>query len=122
MTEITKIAVGAIPNDLDPDRTPIIAEHFFGRRRLGDVAAGIVRDLRRRRNTIRLCREWPRAMIEIIDEVGAKSGRMTAIEQRLDHCVQLLDAGAIDIVDADQLPPTPIHAINDPGKPEDTAA
>ena len=27
-----------------PDRNPIIAEHFFGWRRLGDVTAGIIRD------------------------------------------------------------------------------
>ena len=50
MTEIRKIAVDAMPSDLDPDRNPIIAEHFFGWRRLGDVTAGIIRDLRRRRN------------------------------------------------------------------------
>ena len=65
-------------------------------KRLGHITSGIVRDLRRRRNIDRLCREWPRAMVELIDEVGAKSGRMTTIEQRLDECVRLLD----DVVDA----------------------
>ncbi len=42
--------VDAMPSDLDPDRHPIIAEHFFGWRRHGDVTAGIIRELRRRRN------------------------------------------------------------------------
>ena len=48
MTEIARIIVDAIPNDFDPDRHPIIAEHFFGWCRLGDVTAGIIRDLQRR--------------------------------------------------------------------------
>jgi len=39
MTEIKKIAVDTVPHGFDPDRNPIIAEHFFGWRRLGDVAA-----------------------------------------------------------------------------------
>ena len=82
MTEIRKIVVDGIPSDLDPDRNPIIAEHFFGWRRLGDVAAGIIRGLRRRRHIHRLCREWPRAMAEIIDEFGAKSMRMTEPRHR----------------------------------------
>ncbi len=72
MTEIKKIAVDAVPHGLDPDRNPIIAEHFFGWRKLGDVTAGFIRDLRRRRNVLRLCQEWPRAVIEIVDELGAK--------------------------------------------------
>ena len=50
MTEIRKITVDAIPNDLDPGRSPIIAEHFYGWQRLGDVTAGIIRDLQRRRD------------------------------------------------------------------------
>ena len=121
MTEIKKIEVDAIPSDLDPDRNPIIAAHFFGLRRLGDV---IIRDLRRRRNISRLCREWPRAMAEIIDEIGAKSMRMTEIEQRLEHAVHPLDAGVVDEVGADRLPPAPIHAVNDddgPSSPEEAA-
>ena len=90
--------------------------------RLGHLTAAIIRDIRRRRNTFRLCREWPRAMVEIIDEFGAKSGRMTAIEQRLEHCVQLLDAGVVAAVGADQLPPIPLHAINDDEPPNPEAA
>ena len=46
MTEITRITVDAIPNDLDPDRNRIIAEHFFGWHRLGDVVAENLRDIR----------------------------------------------------------------------------
>ena len=45
MTSITRIEVNGIPRDLDPDRNPIIAEHFFGWQRLGDVAASIVSDV-----------------------------------------------------------------------------
>ena len=117
MTEIKEIEVDAIPSDLDLDRNSIIAEHFFGWRRLGDVTAGIIRDLRRRRNTVRLCREWPRAVVEIVDEFGAKSGRMTAIEQRLEECVRLLDAGVVEAVGADRLAPVPIHAVQDDDRP-----
>ena len=72
MSQIRKIAVDAMPSDLDPDCNPIIAEHFFGWERLGDVTAGIIRDLRRRRNTVRLCRECPLAIVEIVDEFGAE--------------------------------------------------
>ncbi len=50
MTEIKKIAADAIPCDLDPDDNPIIAAHFYGWQRLGDVTAGIIRDLQRGRN------------------------------------------------------------------------
>ena len=118
MTEIRKIPVDAIPSDLDPNRNPIIATHFFGWQRLGDVAAGIIRDLRRRRNVDRLCREWPRAMVEIVDEFGAKSMRMTEIEQRLEHCVQLLDAGVVEAVGGDRLSPAPLHlVVNDDDLP-----
>ncbi len=117
MTEIKKIPVDTVPHSLDPDRNPIIAEHFYEWQRLGDVTAGIIRDLRRRHNIDRLCREWPRAMVELIDDIGAKSGRMTAIEQRLEHCVQLLDAGVVAAVGADQLPPIPLHAVNDDDVP-----
>ena len=49
MTEFTRIIVDAIPSDLDPDRLPIIAQHFFGWRRLGDVAAAFVADVAIRR-------------------------------------------------------------------------
>lgn len=117
MSEIRKIAVDATPSDLDPDCNPIIAEHFFGWERLGDVTAGIIRDLRRRRNTVRLCRECPRAVVEIVDEFGAKSGRMTAIEQRLERCVELLDAGVVEAIGADRLPRAPIHAVQDDDVP-----
>ena len=86
-------------------------------KRLGYITAGIIRDLRRRRNISRLCREWPRAMGEIIDEVGAKSGRMTAIEQRLEECVRLLDAGVVEAVGADRLAPVPIHAVQNDDRP-----
>lgn len=75
-------------------------------KRLGYITAGIIRDLRRCRNISRLCREWPRAMGEIIDEVGAKSGRMTAIEQRLEQCVELLDAGVVEAISADARDPS----------------
>ena len=54
-------------------RNPIIAEHFFGWRRLDDVTAGIIRELRRRRDIVRLCHEWPRA-IEVWS-AAADSGR-----------------------------------------------
>ncbi len=92
-------------------------------KRLGHITSGIVRDLRRRRNIDRLCREWPRAMVELIDDIGAKSGRMTAIEQRLDACVRLLDAGVVEAIGADQQPPVPIHALsNDDVPPSPEAA
>ncbi len=86
-------------------------------KRLGHITTGIICDLRRRRNISRLCREWPRAIGEIIDEVGAKSGRMTAIEQRLEECVRLLDAGVVEAVGADRLAPVPIHAVRDDDRP-----
>ena len=59
MTETRKIAVDAMPSDLDPDRNPILAEYFFGWRRLGDVTAGIIRDLGRRRNEVGADRQPP---------------------------------------------------------------
>ncbi len=93
-------------------------------KRLGHITTGIICDLRRRRNISRLCREWPRAIGEIIDEVGAKSGRMTAIEQRLERCVELLDAGVVEAIGADGLPRAPIHAVQDddvPPSPEEAA-
>ncbi len=31
--------IDTMPSDLDPNRNPIVAEHFFGWRRLGDVKA-----------------------------------------------------------------------------------
>ena len=86
-------------------------------KRLGDITSGTIRDLRRRRNTFRLCRDWPRAMVELIDDIGAKSGRMTEIEQRLDACVRLLDVGAagahvdVEFGGCDRSPPIPIHDI-----------
>ncbi len=86
-------------------------------KRIGHITTGIICDLRRRRNISRLCREWPRAIGEIIDEVGAKSGRMTAIEQRLERCVELLDAGVVEAIGANRLAPVPIHAVQDDDRP-----
>ena len=112
MTEIKKIPVDTVPHSLDPDRNPIIAEHFYEWQRLGDVTAWFIRDFRRRRNIDRLCREWPRAIVELIADIGAKSSRMTEIEQRLDECVRLLDAGVVDeIVGADRTPNPPLHEV-----------
>ena len=90
-------------------------------RRAARITNGIIRDLRRRRHIHRLCLEWPRAIVELIDDIGVKSGRMTAIEQRLEHCVQLLDARVVDVVGADQPTPIPIHAVNDDDVPPEAA-
>ena len=48
-TQRIEIGVGVeIPSDLDPAVSPIIAQHWFGWRPVGEVAAVIVSDLRSR--------------------------------------------------------------------------
>ncbi len=83
MTEVKKIDVDGMPSDLNPDRNPIIAQHFFGWRCIGDVTSGIVRDLQRRRHVEWLHELGPRALDELLIEIGAESSCLTAIEMKL---------------------------------------
>lgn len=106
--------VAELPNGLDPVRHRIICEHFFGFKPVGAIAAEIVQDLAFRRKVQRLHAKGPRIIAELLAELGAERGLGTAIDQIVDHYLELDDA-ALDATNGRDFPPNPLHEVDDVG-------
>ncbi len=75
-------------------------------------SAAATRDLRRRLHVERLHRLGPRALDELLLEIGAEMSCLTAIETRLERYAGL-DRGVVAAVGGDRFPPSPLHAMSD---------
>ena len=84
--------------------------------RLGHFASTDLRDLRRRLHVGHLHYLGPRAVDEILLEIGAEFSCMTAIEMKLER-YSGLERAVVVAVGADRMPPVPIHAVNDDDVP-----
>ena len=73
------------------------------------VAADIVADLRFRRRVERLHRLGPRAVAELLAEIGAERSITTTINQKLDRYTEL-DPAALEAAGGDFWP-FPIHLL-----------
>lgn len=100
----------ALPANLDPARCPIIAEHFFGWRPVGVVAAQIVQDLTFRRKVKRLVAKGERVVGEMLAELAADRNLGTVIDKALDRYIAIPDA-ALDATNDGGFPPPPLHGV-----------
>ena len=79
-------------------------------KRVGPIAAVIVADIRFRRKIERLHQRGPRAVLEVLAEIGAERSIMTTIDQVLDQHLDVSDQ-VLEAVGGDRLPPVPIHEV-----------
>ncbi len=83
---------------------------------ISPIAAAIVADIAFRRKVERLHARGPRAVLEILAEIGAERSIRTIIDQTLDRHLAVSDQ-ALEAVGGDRLPADPIHAVSDDDVP-----
>ena len=76
------------------------------------VAAEVVADLRFRRRVERLHRLGPRAVAELLAEIGAERSITTIVDQKLATYVDL-DIEALEAAGGDTFWPVPLRGIGD---------
>lgn len=96
--------------NLDPVHHRIIAEHFFGWRPVGAVAAQVLQDLTFRRKIKRLVAKGDRVVGEMLAELAADRNLGTVIDQLLDRYIDIDDA-ALDAIGGRDFPSAPLHEI-----------
>ena len=79
---------------------------------IGPVAAEIVARLHFRRQVERLHRLGPRAVAELLAELGAERGVMKIIDTKLDHYAAI-DPMTLEAATGDKFWPVPIHEVGD---------
>ena len=102
-----------LPPALDPARYPIIATHWFGVgpfRPIGELTAGIVANVRSRRNLMRVHGNGVRPIGELLDEIAREYGLSTVIAEKLEIYASLSD-DALDATGGRELPPLPLHEV-----------
>ncbi len=106
-----------LPADFDPERSPIIARHFFGIEpaSINGASAALVADPPFHRQLETLCARGPRLPVELLAELAIEYDIEAAIRKKLRRYLDIPD-DALDLAGARQLPPSPIHAIHG-GKP-----
>jgi hypothetical protein len=75
-------------SDFDPTACPILSRHWFGIEppRLNSlVTVDAIADMRRRRHVRQLYRLGPRAVDELLVEIGAERGITTIIERKIER-------------------------------------
>ena len=77
---------------------------------IGPIAAVVVADLRFRRQVERVHALGPRAVAELLAEIGAERAIQTIIDTKLDRYAKL-DPAAIEAAGGDRFPPAPLHEI-----------
>ena len=99
-----------LPPGLDPARSPIIAEHFFGWRPVAVVAAQIVQDLKYRRKVKHLVAKGDRVVGEMLAELAAGRNLGTVVDQLLDRYLDIDDA-TLDATNGRHFPPPPLTEV-----------
>ena len=84
------------------DITPTVIEKL--------VAADVVADLRFRRQVERLHRLGPRAVAELLAEIGAERSITTIVDRKLDRYTDL-DPAALEATGGDKFWPTPVREV-----------
>ena len=102
--------IATVPVGLDPEHHRIILAHWYGWRPVGVVAAEIVADLTFRRKVQRLCAKGPRAVGELLGELGAERCLMSVIEAKLNRFLTVPDE-ALDATSGHDFPPRPLHEV-----------
>ena len=110
-----------LPYDFDPRRWPIIAKHVFGITSINDndvmrvqpvgpIAAEIVADIRFRHHVEYLHRLGPRAVGELLAEIGAERGIRTVIDDKIAQYAEL-DPATVTTTGADDFWPAPLTEV-----------
>ncbi len=81
-----------------------------GLRPIGQIAAEVVADLRRRRKVQPFYRLGDRVLGEFLAELGAERGITTIIDQKMEKYINI-DPAALEATGGDQFPAVPIHAV-----------
>ncbi len=81
-----------------------------GLRPIGQIAAEVVADLRRRRKVQPFYRLGDRVLGEFLAEFGAERGITTIIDQKMEKYINI-DPAALEAPGGDQFPAVPIHAV-----------
>ena len=95
-----------LPDNLDPVRHRIIAEHWFGL---------TPEDLRFQRNVQRLHDLGPGPLLYALREIGQRHSIATTVERTVEQYAQL-DADVVHALGANELPALPIHEMPSPEK------
>lgn len=102
-----------LPVSFDASAHPIIARHWFGvgpLRPIGEVTVEVMADLRFRRKVRRLHSLGPRAVGELLAEVGAERGVQTIIEQKLAQYADL-DPATLEAMGGEDFWPVPVQEV-----------
>ncbi len=91
-------------------RRPTYPPECGGLRPIGQIAAEVVADLRRRRKVQRLHRLGDRVLGEFLAELGADRGIATVIDQKLDTYIEL-DPEVLEAAGGDEFWPVPLHGV-----------
>lgn len=97
--------VDGLPPGLDPKTHPVICRHIFG-----IEPPPSARDLRFKHDVERLHRLGPRALHELLSELGATRQILTLIENRTAQFASI-DPDALTATGGDRFPPAPIHQV-----------
>ena len=79
-------------------------------RSIGEIAAEVVADLRRRRKVQQFYRLGDRVLGEFLAEIGADRGIQTIIDQKLKKYASL-DPEALEATGGDDFWPVPLHGV-----------
>ena len=79
-------------------------------RSIGQIAAEVVADLRFRRKVIRLHRQGPRVLGELLAELSVERDIGTIIDQKLDRYVEI-EPKALQATGGDEFPVVPLHGV-----------
>ena len=89
--------------------------------RIGHIAATTVADVRFRHKIEKLHARGPRAVAEVLAEIGAERSIGTVVDQTLDRHLAVPEE-ALEATGGDRLPPAPLYAVNNTNEPGNTAA
>lgn len=108
----TQRVQGSLPAGFDPAAHPVIARHIFGVEPfpIGPIAAEVVADMRFRQRVQYLHRLGPRAVGELLAELGAERSIMTLIDQKLDTYAAL-DPKTLEVTGGDKFWPLPLRGV-----------
>ena len=102
-----------LPRGFDPERSPIIARHFFGIEpaSINGASAALVADPPFNRALETLCARGPRLPVELLAELAIEYDIEAAIRKKIRRYLDIPD-DALDLAGARQLPPSPIHTVH----------
>ncbi len=91
-------------------RRPKIPPACGSLRPIGEIAAEVVADLRRRRKVQQFYRLGDRVLGELLAEIGAERSIQTVIDQKLDRYTEI-EPEALEVTGGDGFWPAPLRKV-----------